>query len=384
MQSRSISLILVAAFILAMITATVAFGATEVVVDGIGADRGTALLDAQRNAVATVVGQMVDSKTLVSNYALVSDKILTSSSGYVTTYQVVSEGADPSGYRVRIRAMVDAGSIRNNVDAIAVLSASQGNPRFIVVPDPSPTSGAYKSTDPAIDQAKRGVQEYLAERQLQVIETPGYNVTTGLLSPAALKDLSMWGAGLGAEYVIYYSVHADQKSSGRTFKKAEATVDLNVVHTGSYRIVAQVEGQAMGSDKDTGDAIRKAAREAGKNAAGKVVDQVLADWSRSGTTAGQTITLVINDIQGNDLQAFEDALNLTGMVKQVNRRDFSNGVAALQVMLDGGPRDLGAAVAEVLSDKGWNWALTGSDSQSLTYTVPEEVKTDAGDGMMGE
>ncbi|MFH0883271.1 MAG: hypothetical protein V2A56_09825 [bacterium] len=384
MQSRSISLLLVAAFVATMIAATVVFGATEVVVDGVGADRETALLDAQRNAVATVVGQMVDSKTLVANYALVSDKILTSSSGYVKTYQVVTEGADPAGYRVRIRAVIETGSIRNDVNAIAVLSARQGNPRFIVVPDPSPTASAFKPGDPAVDQAKRGVQEYLAERQLQVIEAPAYNVTTGLLSPAALKDLSIWGAGLGAEYVVYYSVQADQKQAGRTFKKAEASVDLNVVHTGSYRIVAQVSGQAMGSDKDAGDAVRKAAREAGKNAAGKVVDLVLADWSRTGTTAGQTITLAINNIQGNDLQAFEDALQQTGMVKQVMRRDFKNGSASLQVMLDGGPSDLGAAVAEVLGDKGWNWALTGGDSQSLTYTVPEEVKADTGGEVMGE
>jgi len=384
MQSRSLSLLLVVAFAITIIAASVAFSATEVVVDGVGTDRETALLDAQRNAVATVVGQMVDSKTLVANYALVSDKILTSSSGYLKTYQVVSEGGDPSGYRVRIRAVVETGSIRNDVNAIAVLSARQGNPRFIVVPDPSRTSGAYKSSDPAVDQAKRGVQEYLAERQLQVIEAPAYNVHTGLLSPAALKDLSMWGAGLGAEYVIYYSVTAEEKQAGRTFKKAEASVDLNVVHTGSYRIIAQVEGKAIGSDKDTGDAVRKAAREAGKNAAGKAVDLVLADWSRTGTTAGQTISLVINNIQGNDLQALEDALQQTGMVKQVTRRDFKNGVAALQVMLDGGPRDLGDAVAGVLADKGWSWALTGGDSQSLTYTVPEEVKAEAGGETTGE
>jgi len=362
-----------------LIAASSAVAATEIVVDGVGNDREAAILDAQRNAVATVVGQVVDSQTLVANYSLVSDRILTSSQGYVTTYQVMSEGADAAGYRVRIRAVVETSSIRNDVNAIAVLSARQGNPRFIVVPDPSPDAVKVKPGDPAVRQARMGIEEYLAERQFQVIQAPAYNVQTGMLSPSALKDLSIWGAGLGAEYVVYFTVTADEKQAGRTFKKAEGRVDLSVVHTGSYRVVAVANGSSLQSDKDSKDALNKAARAAGKLAAGDAVDAVLADWSRTGTTAGASIVLVIENINGNDLQSFEDALLNAGSVKMVNRRSLTNGKASLQVTLDGGTRELGAAVGEVLMDMGWNWALIGSESSSLTYRVPEEVKADAGD-----
>jgi hypothetical protein len=376
MSSRSKRLKFIIAIIALMMVSSFAYSATEVVVDGFGDNRATALLDAQRSAVATVVGQVVDSKTLVKNYSLVSDRILTSSQGYLKTFQVVEEGASAGGYRVRIRAVVETVSIKDDINAIAVLSASKGNPRFIIVPDPNPGSGMYSANDPVVDQAQRGITEYMSSRQLKVIQAPAYNVATGLTSPSALKDLSVWGAGLGAEYVIYYSVEGFEEASGRTFKKSSAVVNITAVHTGSYEIVAEVNGRALGSDKNAKMAARKAGRTAGENTAGKAVDLVLANWSRSGTTAGTTVNLIINNIDGTELQAFENGLQDGGDINLATRRTYSDKSAVIAITLDGGPSELAEAVGSVLSNNDWSWALTASDSNSLTYSVPEIIAED--------
>ncbi|HEB84168.1 MAG TPA: hypothetical protein ENI92_04115, partial [Bacteroidetes bacterium] len=261
--------------------------AAEVVVDGYGSDRAGAVSDAQRNAVATVVGQYIEGSSLVANFALVSDRILSSTQGYLTSFQVIEEGAGPAGYHVRARAVVETKSIRDDINAIAVLRASRGNPRFIVVPDPNPLSEAFRISDPAVGETQKGIIEYLSERQFEVIQAPMYSAAVATGSPGMLKDLSLFGAGLGAEYAVYFSVLGREQGAGRTFKKAMALVDLSVVHTGSYRIVAQVEGRAEASDRAGMEfAYRKAARSAAKEAAGKALDLVLADWSRAGSTAG--------------------------------------------------------------------------------------------------
>jgi hypothetical protein len=357
-----------------MMLAGFSYGATEVIVDGVGADRATALNDAQRNAIATVVGQVVDSQTLVSNYALVSDRILTSSTGYLKTYQVENEGPDASGYRVRIRAVVETANITNDINAIAVLSAKRDNPRFIVLPDPSPLGEKFDPSDDAVKQAALGIREYLSERQLVVIDAPAYNVKTGMTSPSAMRDLSMWGAGLGAEYVVYFSVQGMPSGSGRTFKKATAMVDVSIVHTGTYQVVAQEEGKAIGSDREEKIAYRKAGRNAGKNAAEAALDQVLQNWARGGSTAGNVINLTIQNVEGNVAHEFEEMLQRSGSVKMSQMTKLDNKVATFKVTLDGGLSDMANALGSICSEKKWNWALVASDGSSLTYQIPFEVK----------
>jgi len=355
-------------------TAGFSYGATEIVVDGVGVDRATALNDAQRAAIATVVGQVVDSQTLVSNYALVSDRILTSSTGYLKTYQVESEGPDAAGYRVRIRAVVETANLTNDINAIAVLSAKRDNPRFIVLPDPSPLGEKFNPTDDAVKQAAMGIREYFSEHQLVVIDAPAYNIKTGMTSPSAMRDLSMWGAGLGAEYVVYFSVTGMPSGSGRTFKKATAMVDISIVHTGSYQIVAQKEGKAIGSDREEKLAYRKAGRLAGQHAAENALDLVLQNWARGGTTAGNVINLTIQNIDGNIAHEFEDMLKRSGTVKLSQMTKLDNKVATFKITLDGGVYDLASALGSVCDEKSWDWALVASDGSSLTYQVPFDVK----------
>ncbi len=368
----------------------------EVTVDGMAGDRETALEDAKRNAVATAVGQAVNSRTLVQNYALVNDRILTSASGYVESYEVVDEGAWANGYKVRIRALVREENLLRDLDAIKVLSAARGNPRFVVIPDPDPAAEKFDPADPVVGQAAQGIRQALVDKGVIVIQAPGYSMNRDLTSPAGLRDLSEWGAGLGAEYVIYYSVLGLQEEGGRTFKRSTALVDLSIVDTGTYQMVAQVEGRAVGADRNEQIAYREAGELAGKNAAHEALERVLAEWSRTGTTAGQTLTLIVENIQGPEVAEFGDRLTVTGVVNSVDMKSLTDGIATFQIMLDGTKADLGAAVNDVLQDLGWTGGLTAAGPQSLTYTLTarggfgdeavldEPVGSEASEGMEEE
>ncbi|MDP8207666.1 MAG: hypothetical protein P9L92_13450 [Candidatus Electryonea clarkiae] len=358
---------------LLFITATVS--ATVIEVEGVAKDRETAILDAQRTAVSAVMGQYVDNRSLVANYNLVSDRILTSSQGYVQGYDVLEEGAVTAGYRVKIRANVTTSSLSDDLNAISVLQAKKGNPRFIVVPDPSPVADAFASSDPAVGEALRGIQEFLSQRGMNIVQAPAYSGRLATGSPDMLRDLSGFCAELGAEYAVYFSILGKTKGKSRTFSKAVAIANISVVHTGSYRIIAQEEGRADGADNtDIDFAYRKAAREASKKAMDKALERVLADWSRSGTTAGNTLSLNIEDVQGSDLEIFEEALERSGAVKSVTRRSFADNRAILEVLIEGDLRDLGYAAGLALEEKGWIWAMIGTQGTSLTYRVPVVVE----------
>ncbi len=343
--------------------------ATVVEVDGYGQTYDDAVLDAQRTAVSVVMGQYVDSRTLVQNFALLSDRILTSSSGYVKAYEVIEEGQVGGSYRVRIRAEVASTTIRDNIDAIAVLQAHQGNPRFVVVPDPNPLADHFRPGDQVVLETQRAIESYLAERQMNVVQAPmGYGGGSVSGSAGMLRDLSQYSAGLGAEYAVYFSVKGSQKGRSRTFNKATVVVSVNIVNTGSYRIFAQEEGRSeAGDDTDMSFAFQKAASDAARKAMHPAMDKLLADWSRAGTTAGATYTLNLEQVQGDDLEKFEEALNRSGAVKQVDRRSFVDGTAQLHVTVQGAVRDLGDAVGIVLQETGLDWTLVGFDGSSLTY-----------------
>ncbi len=100
-----------------------------------GADiaRDQALADALRKAVEQAVETFINSETKVENFQLLSDRIYSQSSGYVSSYRVVTEGLEGALYRVVVRARVKTDNLENDLAAIGILVREQGRPRIMVV-----------------------------------------------------------------------------------------------------------------------------------------------------------------------------------------------------------------------------------------------------------
>ena len=66
------------------------------------------LKDAFRNAVQQVVGVLVDAETFVKNEEIISDKVLTYSNGFVSTYKEIERPhLDGGNFRTKIKATVE-------------------------------------------------------------------------------------------------------------------------------------------------------------------------------------------------------------------------------------------------------------------------------------
>jgi len=92
----------------------------EVVANGAGVTKKTALEDAYRNAVQQVVGIYVDAETVVENDELLRDKILSTSNGYVVDSKEISSRVSDGLIRVTIRAKVESKKLVAKLNAAKI------------------------------------------------------------------------------------------------------------------------------------------------------------------------------------------------------------------------------------------------------------------------
>lgn len=119
---------------------------------GIHGDQATAKAIAKQNALRNALeqgaGLFLDSETLQENYRLLNDRIFSATSGFVESYEVISEGVSGSNsnlYVVEVRALVKAEQIKaalNSIEGLRVLQEQRGDLTMIVIYDPETEEGS--------------------------------------------------------------------------------------------------------------------------------------------------------------------------------------------------------------------------------------------------
>lgn len=102
----------------------------EVIGKGYGATRQEALTNACRDAIEFAVGLFVDSETLVDNFELKKDEILTQSNGYIAPdgIKIMWEGPTSRGHCIQIKAKVKMQEVTHSLRDIAPVSTSDASP----------------------------------------------------------------------------------------------------------------------------------------------------------------------------------------------------------------------------------------------------------------
>ena len=93
----------------------------SVVVEGVGKTEASAKKSAYKEAVAKVVGVLVDSSTLVKNDKIISEELLEYSGGFVTKAEVLSTKKDDEGLvRVKVRCVVEKAHVKKKLQSINI------------------------------------------------------------------------------------------------------------------------------------------------------------------------------------------------------------------------------------------------------------------------
>ncbi|MBR3623310.1 MAG: hypothetical protein IKN43_08195 [Selenomonadaceae bacterium] len=294
---------------------TFAFAKT-VTVTGYGGSVQTAEKDALRNAVESAVGVYVDSKTLTENYALVKDRVFTSSEGFIASFEKLSEKYENGIYIVKVRADVREEFFGNVVT----------------------------------DKQKR------------------HMIKTQLLDPSVAVIVKGDGSG-----VVENSLVAGLKNIGFTrivnFNAKpeyliEATVTLNKTGLtgGIYNIKLNVTNKATGDVVFSGEDSARGAGSMGKTRAlkricEKLLGQIDLTVMKSAASMKTHIKIVMANHQSLSITEKTDLLNNVSGVLKVYPRRSKNNITEFDVDYFGNIEDF----VKALEQKGINITEIGRD-----------------------
>ena len=243
--------------------------AQEVIVEGFGTDRETALKDARRNAVEQVVGTFVDSRTITNDYMVEMDKIYLKSSGFVGKVEVLSEGFNNGMYKVRAKINVDKSpnsELLKQVQAVMALN----DPKIAV----------------AVLKENSSTHEDLIESAIidRLVNLNFSHVTNAAISNSSLNNIQ----NVNADFIVLAKTRASSSDlvipdfkggsieTGLNNGRVEMTVKIIRVDSNDILETFSVESSGFGEGSTAAE------RDALKNMANQAADKVDEKFRRIG------------------------------------------------------------------------------------------------------
>jgi len=299
---------------------------------------------AQRRAIEQGVGTIVDSETMVENFQLLEDKVLSQVKGYITGFKIVKDNNGEGGvYSVTIEATVALAQIEKDVRALNIIKAKKNNPRMMVVIREyfeDPVFGA--------DFAKGGaVAQTAMEKELLRLDFPlvdrgqmgainERDTQTAYNDPAKAAAL---GKRFGAEVVIVgeaTSAQMDQSNPhGVAVYHCDAQISAKAIKTDNAQIIASesvTSGRVVKGGRAT--AAKEALRIAGEKLASAMRSQILEKW-RSEAFNTVSIQIIASHANNDRRRAFQKDLAAIRGVRNVSERSWTNEVLELDAEIDG-------------------------------------------------
>jgi hypothetical protein len=317
--------------------------------------REQALADAFRQAVRQAVGMVVQSESLVRNQILVTDQVLSRSSGFIRKYSIVSEGEADGVYSVNIRAQVSALKLRKALDAIGLTVHQMGKPRIMLLV--TETNGAAKPGSPALNPWGDGVVEtrihdlliakgfVFADRRTVVAALRDDPSLPEKLSATLPGELIAKLASSGDAEVVFLGSAVSRSTQatieGTRMHPCQATVSVKAVNADSGEVIASHTAQGVAPHVNASAGEAEALRRAADEVAERLSQQILQNWK--GKVEGtRTVRLVVSGLSGyDDLKEFQLALRENvEEVEEVWERSFEARTANLDVEIASSSRNL--------------------------------------------
>ncbi|HKZ46814.1 MAG TPA: hypothetical protein VJ202_05475 [Thermodesulfobacteriota bacterium] len=321
--------------------------------------RDVAIQDAMRKAVEQAVGTMVAAETMVENYQLVRDSVLTKTQGYIQKYDVVSAGPKGNIYEVTISAAVAVENLKNDLSALGLLHARVEKPRVLFMIAEQNIGQEYyifwwygksefKGQQFDMSASETTLKEEFINNGFNIVDI---SVATGKIDISnayRIADLTDAGAKeigrkLGAEVVIKGKAlaKAGPRTSGSSVGSYLADITASAIRVDNGAVLASARGHGVSRhiSEVTGgtEALERAAREV----SGKLIDQITAKWTQE-VQAGGLIQITVRGIEEySDLANFKDTIK--AQIRGVNvvyQRSVEGGVAVIEVDYKGNAQQL--------------------------------------------
>ena len=349
--------------------------------------RDMAIQDAMRKAVEQAVGTMVAAETMVENYQLVRDSVLTKTQGYIQKYDVVNAGAKGNLYEVTISAAVAIENLKNDLSALGLLHARVEKPRVLFMIAEQNIGQEYyvfwwygksefKGQQFDMSASETAMKEEFINKGFNIVDI---SVATGKIDISnayRIADLTDAGAKeigrkLGAEVVIKGKAlaKAGPRTSGSSVGSYLADITASAIRVDNGAVLSSARGHGVSRhiSEVTGgtEALEKAAREV----SGKMIDQITAKWTQE-VQGGGLIQITVRGIEEyTDLANFKDTIK--AQIRGVNaiyQRSVEGGVAVFDVDYKGNAQQLADEITKKKFTDIPKLKVTGATANTMEIT----------------
>ncbi len=305
-----------------------------------------------RNAVEQGVGTFVASQTMVEKYKLLSDRIFTKAEGFVKSYDKIGTRTEGDMFIVKIRAIVQAGKIKDELIVIGLMKQQLKNPTFMVV-------GVEKLGNQVLDQFIVGnmLNDFLIGKTFEVIDYEQIAENIKRDVQAAVDDMNLASAlarRFKADIIITYKANVtnDGKSYNSIMKsdlyKATSNLQVKAVDASSARLVCTETVRQPGTSDGSMDSAANRALEISANkAAPSLVSKIMGDWQNKAFGAGQWVEIIISNVDFGEQQKILSILKKTSGVNNVKDPQYENKTMFFAVQGNMTGNDLGIKLSNI-------------------------------------
>lgn len=299
--------------------------------------RDRAISDAQRLVVEQAVGVMISNETLVENYQVISDKILSQSKGYIQSYEVISDEREGDIYKVTIQAIVSTGQIKNDLEAIRLIIARKSKPRLMIL---------FGGKDQKDFMAEASMVKYFLSKGFKLVDSATVRKN---LEHESLKSLArdpqaaaQVGHRFGAEVIVLCSV----ETSSNPFKIGDvemysnrATISAKVINVDTSNIITT--GSETKRLPGIQGLIQPSTEQAAEMLASTLMDDILNQWSSELTNVVEVKLFASRFHSYDELNSFKTFLtNEIRGIKDIRLRTYAHGRVELEIDLQGDTQSL--------------------------------------------
>jgi len=312
-----------------------------VIASGQGNSGVQALEQAKRSAVEQALGTVLTSETLMKNYQLASDKILSRANGFLKNYREVSSNASMGIFTVTIEAEVTAvfSEIMKDQAAIDLLLSWMNKPRWMIIVEENNCGQRTEACETEINRK-------LSKWHFDLVSKRRLNPASlnSLDKPGGISQVSLSAYREGAELILIGKALTTEKAEigylvGTGMKSVQADFTAQIIEASSGKIYASFTTHAPAvhiSEVTAGvDALTKAAGEM----ADSLVTSVL-QWASSAQITARTLEILVTEADFTSFNTLKKNLTDFSGIEGVRQRSFTNNEGILEVDYDGTVEDL--------------------------------------------
>lgn len=361
-------------------------GAAAIVNGDEAAAKERATKAALRDAVERTIGTMIVADSQTKDFQLVKDQILSTSSGYVSSYDVIDAKKDGESIVVKVRAVVAQGKIDGKMAAAGLTIRLMKYPRMALLIAEQNIGQPTPNTLFTVDE--RGVENALIDQWSKVGFTfVDMEALSGKLKAANLvstnpsaNEVRQIANLADADVIIVGTAVASLQgnlgefmggagSADNQMKSCKGAISARVFNADSGEILATEQKDKVALHIETLSCGRNALAAAARAFGDELQSKLLEAWNRR-QQGGSRIRVTLKGVDSfHLLSEFKKVVSEIRGVQGIDQKTFKDGAADLDLRLDGGDVDAFAGDIDGKSVGSKKVQVTGSSSNTITIVL---------------